>query len=242
MTDNYLDQFKDAYNDSFPYALDNRLIINWYPERIISQGPGGSLLELGVGHGFCSLRLAGHFRKHVIIEGSGQIIKTFKSKIGESENIEIIETFFEDFNTEEKFDVILMGFILEHVDDPNLIIDKFKGFLKPNGSIFITVPNAHALNKRLGYEAGMIADLNKLSEADLALGHKRHFSVDSLRSMVEKNGCRIERMEGLFLKPITTQQIYDLKLTEEILQAMLKVGVNYPDLCVGLLAEVKRLL
>jgi 2-polyprenyl-3-methyl-5-hydroxy-6-metoxy-1,4-benzoquinol methylase len=241
MTANYLDQLKDAYDDSFPYALDNRLIINWYPERIISRVPGGSLLEMGVGHGFCSLRLAGHFKRHIIIEGSGQIIEKFRTEACGIEHIEIIQTFFEDFTSEEKFDVILMGFVLEHVEDPNFIVDKFRSFLKPNGSIFITVPNAHALNKRLGYEAGMITDLDTLSEADLALGHKRLFTVDSIRDLAEKNGCRIDMLEGLFLKPIATQQIHDLKLSEEILQAMLKVGVNYPDLCVGILAEVKRL-
>jgi len=241
MTANYLDQLKDAYDDSFPYALDNRLIMNWYPERIISRMPGGSLLELGVGHGFCSLRLASHFGQHIIIEGSGQLIEKFKRKACGTEHVTLIQTFFEDFTTEEKFDVVLMGFVLEHVKDPDFIVDKFKDYLKPNGSIFITVPNANALNKRLGYEAGMIADLNTLSEADLALGHKRLFTVDSLRALVEKNACRIEMMEGLFLKPITTQQIHELKLPEEILQAMLKVGVNFPDLCVGILAEAKRL-
>jgi 2-polyprenyl-3-methyl-5-hydroxy-6-metoxy-1,4-benzoquinol methylase len=132
-----------------------------------------------------------------------------------------------------------MGFVMEHVDDPYFILARFKQYLKPEGSIFITVPNSRALNKRIGFEAGMIDDYDALSDADHALGHKRLFTVDSLKTLIESANCVVMRMEGLFLKPITTGQIRELGLSKEILQAMLRVGIDYPELCVGILAEAK---
>jgi hypothetical protein len=39
------------------------------------------------------------------------------------------------------------------------------------------------------------------------------------------------------LKPITTQQMLDLNLSEAILQGMLKVGIGYPELCNSLLMQ-----
>lgn len=236
MPNNYLDEYKGAYDDTFRYALDNRLIMNWYPERIMQRASGDSLLELGVGHGFCSASLTRHFKRHVIVEGSSAIIADFRKRPG-LDNIEIVHTFFEEYTAREKFDVIVMGFVLEHVDDPAGILNRFKEYLCPGGSIFITVPNAHALNKRIGFEAGMIKDYLALSEGDLALGHKRLFTVGSLRALIEGEGLTVRSMEGLFLKPITTDQILKLEMSEAVLQAMMRVGVEYPELCVGIMAE-----
>ncbi|MDH3999212.1 MAG: class I SAM-dependent methyltransferase, partial [Desulfuromonadales bacterium] len=98
---------------------------------------------------------------------------------------------------------------------------------------------AQALNKRVGYEAGMIEDMNRLSEADLALGHKRLFTVDSLVELLSGNGYVVERVEGIFLKPITTGQFKRLNLSEDILQGFMRVGIDYPELCVGLFVEAR---
>jgi 2-polyprenyl-3-methyl-5-hydroxy-6-metoxy-1,4-benzoquinol methylase len=233
-----LDSYSAAYQSDSAYYLDNELILNWYPERVLKLAQGNSLLELGIGHGFTPMVFSKNFAKHVVIEGSSEVISLFRSKC-DVDKIEIVQTFFESFETQDTFDVIMMGFVLEHVDCPDVILKRYARLLKPNGSIFIAVPNSEALNKRFGYHAGLISDMSELSAADKALGHQRLYTVDSLRALIESNGCFVKTLEGLFLKPITTSQIQQLKLSPEILQAMLKVGVNYPELCVGLLAEVK---
>ena len=99
------------------------------------------------------------------------------------------------------------------------------------------MPNSEALNRRLGYEAGLLKELNELSEADIQLGHKRYFNKDSLETLIEQCGLTIKSFEGLFLKPITTSQLKTLNLSEEILTAMLKVGINFPELCTSILVE-----
>ena len=235
---NNLDLFTEAYSSTFPYSLDNNLMLNWYTDRIIDMIQGESLLELGIGHGYSSMKFSKAFKRHLVLEGSQEIINEFQQRFG-SNQMEIVNTYFESFFSEEKFDVIVMGFILEHVDDPSVILNKYKYFLKKDGKVYVTVPNCEALNKRIGYEAGLLKDISSLSEADCALGHKRLFTIKTLRNLVEMSGYRVNKTEGIFLKPITTQQIIDLKLSDEILQAMLKVGQNYPELCVGILMELE---
>jgi 2-polyprenyl-3-methyl-5-hydroxy-6-metoxy-1,4-benzoquinol methylase len=235
---NKLNSFTTAYQSTFPYYLDNELILKWYPERVLKLAQGNSLLELGIGHGFTSAAFSGRFSRHVVVEGSEEVIAQFRRN-HPAEKIEIIYSYFEAFETQEKFDVIMMGFVLEHVDAPEVVLKRFSQFLSPRGSIFIAVPNSEALNKRFGYHAGLISDLGELTASDRALGHQRVFTVSSLRLMVESSGYYVKTMEGLFLKPITTLQMQQLKLSPEILHAMLEVGVDYPELCVGLLAEVK---
>ncbi|WP_274309203.1 class I SAM-dependent methyltransferase [Solibacillus daqui] len=237
---NVLDSFSKAYEDDFAYALDNELMLNWYPKRIIEKVSGGSLLELGIGHGYTSILFSENFNHHVVVDGSEEIISNFK-KNNDVGQIEIIHSYFEDFHTDEKFDVIVMGFILEHVDNPDLILEKYRHYLKPNGTIYIAVPNSDCLNKRIGLEAGLIDNMKNLTEADLALGHQRIFDVDSLKDLCVKNGFKVNNIEGIFLKPITTQQIKSLELSKEILNAMLTVGVNYPELCASILMEIKNI-
>jgi hypothetical protein len=46
-------------------------------------------------------------------------------------------------------------------------------------------------------------------------------------------------MEGIYLKPFTTRQMLSLNFSDEILDALCKVGIDYPELCCGILAELK---
>src|SRR5208282_1346221 len=131
---------------------------------------------------------------------------------------EIIETYFESFEGEERFDVIVMGFILEHVDKPAEILARYRRFLAPNGTLFATVPNMESMNRRLGHLAGLLPDLGALSENDLLLGHKRYYTVNSLKVELRDAGYNVERVEGIYLKPITTLQLISLNLGANIIE------------------------
>lgn len=235
---NKLDVHVAAYQGENLYDFDNEILLTWYPQRIIINSKGAdSILELGLGHGFTTNIFTANFDRHVVLEGSPAVIENFKEKFPECD-AEIIETYFEEFSTEEKFDVIVMGFILEHVDDPFVIISRFKNFLSPCGKIFLAVPNAEVLNRRLGHLAGMLEDIEMLSENDLLLGHKRYYTVSSLSAEIDRAGYKIDKMEGIYLKPFTTSQIISLNLDEKIIHALCETGVDYPELSCGILAQI----
>lgn len=231
-----LDSFKNAYDNSFIYDFDNRLILNWYPQRILARTRGESLLELGIGHGFTTALFSEHFKRHVVLDGSPAIIEKFRAGFPNC-RADIVHTYFEDFSSAERFDVIVMGFVLEHVDNPLALLLKFRQFLKPGGQLFVTVPNAEALNKRVGLAAGLLEDLFQLSDADREFGHLRLFSVESLGRLMEEAQYSVSHLEGLLLKPVTTKQLMQMELDEQVLQGFLQVGIEFPSLCVGLLLE-----
>jgi trans-aconitate methyltransferase len=235
---NKLDIHVAAYTGENLYDFDNEILLTWYPQRIVMNSKGArSVLELGLGHGFTTNIFSSNFDRHVVLEGSPAVIQNFKEKFPECD-AQIVETYFEEFYTEEKFDVIVIGFILEHVDDPFEIISRYKNYLSPSGKIFLAVPNAEVLNRRLGHLAGMLGDMEALSENDLLLGHKRYYTVNSLSTEVDRAGYKIDKMEGIYLKPFTTSQIISLNLGEKIVRALCEVGVNYPELSCGILAQI----
>lgn len=236
-SENHLDLLSEAYTSDFSYDLDNRLMLHWYPSRIAPKLKSGSMLELGLGHGYSTSVFSAHTDDYTVVDGSRAVIEQFKAKYPEIDGIKIVHCFFEDFETPKQFDNIVMGFILEHVNDPLAILVRFKQMLSKGGKIFIAVPNATSLHRQFGLGAGLIDDLYQLSEADLALGHKRIYDVQSLCDTITESGLIVNSIEGIFLKPLTTTQLLKLSLQQEVFDAMLSVGVKYPELSNGILVE-----
>ncbi|MBK7001257.1 MAG: class I SAM-dependent methyltransferase [Rhodoferax sp.] len=235
---NRLDDHVQAYQGLSIYDFDNTIQLKWYPQRIARYSQGAnSLLELGLGHGITTQVFGQHFKRHVVVDASPAVIAHFRAQYPDSK-VEIAESYFETFDTAERFDVIIFGYILEHVDDPVLILQHFRHLLAPSGRMFVTVPNAEVLNRRLGHLAGMLPDMQQLSPHDLLLGHKRYYTVASLRQDIAQAGYRIQRLEGIYLKPLTTQQMISLNLGEDIIQALCLAAIDYPELSCGILAEL----
>ena len=235
---NTLDKHIAAYQGDNLYDFDNEILLTWYPQRVLHHaGAARSLLELGLGHGYTTDIFSRRFERHVVLEGSPAVIGNFRDKHPDC-RAEIVETWFEDFGTDERFDVIVMGFILEHVDDPLLILRRFREFLAPGGRMFLAVPNAEVLNRRLGQVAGLLDDVTTLSENDHLLGHKRFYTVATLSADIALAGCGVDRVEGIYLKSFTTRQIVSLQLDRKVIDALCTVGIDYPELSCGLLAEI----
>ena len=234
-----LNDYIVAYSDDFDYAFDNEVILNWYPRRIIELSNRKSkVLELGIGHGYTCNHFAESFSQYLVIDGSESVIARFKQQYPNSKAC-VTKSSFESYETNQTFDLIVMGFVLEHVDDPGQILEHYKQFIAPNGRCFVTVPNSEALHRRFGHEAGLLPDMSTLGAGDLALGHQRLYTVASMTRLLQSCGYRVIRTEGVFLKPLTTHQLRALNLSKEILEGMCKVGVAYPELSAGLLFEAE---
>lgn len=236
-----LDKHLIAYNNENIYSFDNKLLLNWYPKRVIKKTKkSNSCLELGLGHGYTANIFSRYFKRYLVLDGSNAIIENFKNNFPDC-NAEIIETYFEKFETDEKFNVIILGFVLEHVDNPNEILQKYKKFLTPNGKMFLTVPNATSLNRQIGHAAELLPDILELTQNDINLGHKRFYTVETIKTEITNAGYKLNNIEGLYLKPFTTAQIKSLNFDNKIFDAMCEIGINYPELCCALMAEIEVL-
>jgi 2-polyprenyl-3-methyl-5-hydroxy-6-metoxy-1,4-benzoquinol methylase len=232
-----LDVHVPAYAGDFEYAFDNDVMLNWYPKRLIAlTSDKNKVLELGVGHGYTCNHFSNYYEDYSVVDGSEAIIEEFRHHYPDSKS-RLIHSYFETFASKQVYDVIIMGFILEHVDDPLVVLNHFKQFLAPNGRIFVCVPNAESLHRRFGHKAGLLPDMFTLSLADKALGHQRLYTVASLTRQLEECGYLVSHKEGIFLKPFTTRQLISLDLSAEILDGMCEVGIDYPELSAGFLFE-----
>ena len=106
-----------------------------------------------------------------------------------------------------------------------------------NEKIYITVPNAQSLHRRIGFEAGLLRNVYEFSQEDVLVDRQRYYDLNSLTSDCESAGLTIHKTKGLFLKPIATGQIQTLNLAPFVLGAFCKAGLEYPELCNALLIE-----
>jgi SAM-dependent methyltransferase len=234
-----LDAVASEYRPNSATELENDLILHWYPRRIIGRfGHADALLELGLGHGFTAPMFAAACRRHVVVDGSPAVLAQFRAAHPEFAG-ELVEAYFEDYAPDERFDVIVMGFVLEHVEDPAVLLARYRAFLKPGGRMYVTVPNAKSLNRRLGLALGKIDDIYGLNANDVALGHRRQYCLDTARAELERAGWAVTHQEGIYLKPLPLAVLTTMPDFRENLQAMLEVGVDFPELCVALLFEVE---
>lgn len=239
-----LDNYNQSYNAEFKHNDENMWGLERYAnymKNAIRNNHSKSILSLGIGHHVVSDILSNELNFSVesyeILEGSQAIIDKFVKNETHAEKINVILTYFENFESDKKYDIIEMGFVLEHVDDPQEIINKYKNFLSPDGKMYIAVPNANSLHRLIGYEAGLLSDVHNLSEYDLQLGHKRYFDMDILSEMIHKSGLRITDKKGILLKPITTSQMKDLSWNGNVINALLNLGEQFPEISNSILIE-----
>lgn len=231
-----LDAYTSAYLQQFKFYDENLWYLKWYANRmcgVIRKMSLSSVLSLGIGHRAVSEMLMKEMdysvKQYRILEGSPEIIESFRKDF-KVPNVDLVETYFEDYKTDQKFDAIEMGFVLEHVDDPLFVLEKFKKLLTPGGRLFVAVPNARSLHRLIGHEAGMLDNVYRLSPQDLELGHKRYFDLQKISKMLLEAGYSIVNIEGLMLKPITGDQLKKLEFKENVIEALFKIGVHFPEI------------
>ncbi len=241
-----IEQNREAYVSGFTYYDDNILLLKATLEQILRRTRDMEalrLLSLGVGHRYVVKglldALGKRLHRYVIVEGSPEIIELFNQELMPPPHLDLVHSYFEDFETDERFDIIEMGFILEHVDDPGAVLGRFRQFLAPGGRIMIAVPNAHSLHRLIGHQAGLMDDVHSLSASDRALGHRRYFDPAQLEALIIQHGLEIVGRAGLMFKPFTTAQLAALNLDERILEAMNEIGFALPDVCNGLFVEAR---
>ena len=188
---------------------------------------GDSILEMGPAEGVMTELLAATGKKLTLIEGSGLFCVDLRRRFPQANTI---HSLFEEFEPNELFDNIILGHVLEHVEDPVDILSRAKRWLKPGvGRIFGAVPNARSLHRQAAVIMGILREEDALNEMDIHHGHRRVFNPESFRNAFSQAGLKIEIFGGYWMKPVSNAQI-EASWTPEMLEAFMVLGERYPDI------------
>lgn len=154
--------------------------------------PGTDVLEFGCANGRLTKHLAENKRCNVSIVEIDQEAGLEASKYAVKSLIGMesgdIEKYIWTEALESKFDYIIFADILEHLYHPEMALERCRDFLKPGGSIIVSLPNiAHnsiiieLINNRFNYqEIGLLDDT-----------HIRFFTNDSFKKMLDRINLKV---------------------------------------------------
>jgi 2-polyprenyl-3-methyl-5-hydroxy-6-metoxy-1,4-benzoquinol methylase len=188
---------------------------------ILDLVEGKSVLDVGCGSGLLSKTLLDKGYNVMVIDNDWKAVEIAKKK-----GIMGFVADINDWKTDEKFDCIILGDVLEHINDDKSTMRKVYAMLKPNGCIVVNVPSYQFL----------------FGKHDIALGHKRRYSNKDIKNKLKDSGFSIEYMRhwNLLALPITIltkiskkdyphERVSNIKLLSKLLEKMLLIEskINY---------------
>lgn len=198
-------------------------------------------LELGCSDGYFTEMLAAKLHSLDVMDGSVNFLKEAEKR--GITNVKYIHSLFEEYTTKTKYDFVFASYIMEHVLDPELVFNMVKKILKPNGILYVVVPNARALSRQLAMHMGLYTDLKQLTDNDKKYGHRRVYDRVNLNRDLEKSDFITIAQGGLMLKILADFQmdkLIELEILKEAqLTGLYKLGLEYPDLCGSLFSICK---
>jgi 2-polyprenyl-3-methyl-5-hydroxy-6-metoxy-1,4-benzoquinol methylase len=193
---------------------------------ILENCPGRTVLDFASADCYMAESLHPFYERIVCVDGSRELIDRARQRLAGVDNVEYACSLIEDFDVDEKFDVVLLSFILEHVINPVDVIRKAARSCKPGGCLFIMVPNAESLHRRVGQKMGVLGALTDLNETDHKQGHRRVYTVATLLADIAGGGLQVETHGTFMLKPLSNAQMDGLDRT--IADAFFEVGRQLP--------------
>ena len=192
---------------------------------------GLNCLEFGAADGESTQHLFPFFERVMVVDGASYFIERIQIRFAEQVKAGRLETrvsLFEEFETVERFDVVLAMHILEHLKDPVGFLKHARTFLQSDGVLIAMVPNANSLHRLAAVKMGLLDEPHSLNPQDVQLGHLRVYYPHEFMEDLSRAGLHILEKGGIFLKPLTNKQIQDT-WTEAMMDGFNKLGNDLPE-------------
>jgi 2-polyprenyl-3-methyl-5-hydroxy-6-metoxy-1,4-benzoquinol methylase len=194
----------------------------------------GSLLELGSCKGDFTWRFLRFFEDVTCVEASDLGISEAKNKLGNK--VKFVNSPFEQATLAGRYDNIVLTHVLEHLDDPVLVLKRVNDeWLSEGGRVFLVCPNANAPSRQIAVKMGLISHNTAVTPAEAKHGHRCTYTLDTLERDAVAAGLRVVHRSGIFFKALANFQWDRLRKTDiiskEYLDGCYQLGQHYPDLC-----------
>ena len=153
-----------------------------------------SVLDIGVvahtrGASTSSDWLHGHIKRHASRCLGIDVLET-EVKYLREQGYDIIVADITESPLAQKFDIIIGGEVLEHLDSPGMFMKNCAAMLEPGGRLAITVPNPWYVN------AIFKSCFKRYTFIDSA-DHVAWYDASTLFELGQRNGFRLERFIGI---------------------------------------------
>lgn len=203
-------------------------------QKSIELGVGESLLDIGCGDGSFTQMFLKKFKRVIGIDPDETLIKLARKNYGDTYFV----SYGEKYEAPKKFDTINMTNLLEHTEDPVILLKKCKEMLNEGGRIIAQVPNSNSITRGLGVIMGVIPDIRNMTDKEKAFfGHQRTYILSELIEDVKEAGFGVIETGGVLYKPLPNALLEVLcNLSGEVwkdkfIDALVEFGKDRPEEC-----------
>ncbi|MBV9271358.1 MAG: class I SAM-dependent methyltransferase [Candidatus Eremiobacteraeota bacterium] len=167
------DEYVRSYSGLLPSIVERRLR---HVRAVVP--PPARCLDFGGGFGYIAERLMDDGYDVTVLEKSRNAVKRMRRR-----GMRTIES-LEDVSG-EKFDVITLWHVLEHIADPVPVLQELSDFIKQDGHMIIAVPNADGFFAKVGFEHWIWT----------LPWHLHYIGERALKTMLARSGLRVNSIE-----------------------------------------------
>lgn len=143
--------------------------------------PDGALLEVGCAAGDVLERMQA--RGYDDVQGIELSLEACQQAW--QRGLKVFHGTLDEFETDQRFDLIFMSHVIEHVIDPVATVAKLASLLKPGGVLYLETPNVGSLDARLWKDGWGLIHYPR---------HLYLFDRSTLRRLVERGGLTLEHV------------------------------------------------
>ncbi len=194
------DRSADHDTDVYTVEVDPNAENNPHSHALRIVGAGHRVLEVGCSTGYVTEHLvaAGNTVVGVEIDPEAALLA---ERFAERVHVADLDLVPVSSVEHERFDVIVLGDVLEHLRDPDAALRDLLTLLDPDGRVVISIPNvAHADLRLLLLEGRWTYQDTGLLDRT----HLRFFTRESLREFLAAHGLTATRLERVIINPFTS--------------------------------------
>jgi len=180
----------------------------------------GRMLELGYINNIWTnalLDAGGHVD---ILEAASNHVEKAREDFSRNAQVRVFQTLFEDYVPEEKYDTILMSGVIKHIPDDVGFLRQTRAWLKPGGVVIACTQNSRSFHRRLGTYMGMELAPDAHNQRDREVFNIHQYDRYEWRALFLQAGYEVDRVEGVFLKILSTEQMMYLGEKYDVLKIM----------------------
>lgn len=182
---------RNKKSSSFYSTVGHQQLGGYLPEKIafIKKYLGNSklkILDIGCSDGLFSEKIQKMGHEVVGVDISEDVLALAKKRGIQTVKLDVEK---EEFPFQaNSFDVIILGDIIEHIFDTDVLLEKCRKVLVPQGRLFISTPNVASFARRCMLAVGVSPFLEysiQLPTNNLpSVGHIRYYTFENLRKQL----------------------------------------------------------